>query len=85
MRKFISLLLAAVLLSAVICSAPFAVSAAADNSVTVGVQRGTTGRCTWTLDDEGTLTISGNGNMGYFKDYQKHRGIGIEIVSKKSL
>ena len=71
MRKFISLFLAAVLLSAVICSAPFAVSAAADNSVTVGVQRGTTGRCTWTLDDEGTLTISGNGNMGNYDNYQK--------------
>ena len=30
---------------------------------------GTTGDCTWTLDDEGTLTISGNGEMGAYSPW----------------
>ena len=37
------------------------------------VASGTTGDCTWTLTDDGTLTISGNGAMrdyiGYIEDY----------------
>ena len=36
-------------------------SAAAVKSESVAVQSGTTGDCTWTLDDDGTLTVSGNG------------------------
>ena len=63
MKKFISVLLSALLITSVICAAPFAVSSATEDSVTVGETIGTTGDCTWTLDDEGTLTISGNGEM----------------------
>ena len=78
MKKFISVLLSALLITSVICSAPFAVSAAeADDETSiaasfenedeaVGASSGTTGDCTWTLDDEGVLTISGNGEMDDF-------------------
>lgn len=38
---------------------------------TVGSSSGTTGECTWTLDDSGVLTISGRGDTGdyYFSQY----------------
>ena len=45
-------------------------SAAAVKSESVAVQIGTTGDCTWTLDDDGTLTVSGNGEMGGYGYYQ---------------
>ncbi len=58
----------AVLLSAMLLftAVPFAASAAevAPQEQSVGAKSGTTGDCTWTLDDNGTLTISGNGAMG---------------------
>ena len=63
----------AVLLSAtlLLTAVPFAASAAevAPQEQSVGATSGTTGDCTWTLDDNGTLTISGNGAMGnYYYD-----------------
>ena len=70
MKKLISILLSVILLSTVICAAPFTVSAAVEETEVVGASSGTTGDCTWTLDDNGTLTISGNGAMGdYDYDY----------------
>ena len=78
MKKFISVLLSALLITSVICSAPFAVSAAAEDSVAVGIKSGATGDCTWTLDNEGVLTISGNGNMG---DYSSKSQNGIRITT----
>ena len=61
-RKLTSILLAAVLL---LTSVSFAASAATidETKQPVGASSGTTGACTWTLDDDGTLTISGNGAM----------------------
>ena len=61
MKKVFSLLLAIILVLGVACSVP-AVSAAeiSQGSVAAG---GTTGDCSWVLDSEGTLTISGNGAM----------------------
>ncbi len=75
MKKFISVLLSALLITSVICSAPFAVSSATEGSVTVGETSGTTGDCTWTLDDEGTLTISGNGEMDDFSTVYNNSSI----------
>ena len=43
---------------------PFTVSAAEATEAPSGATSGTTGDCTWTLDDNGVLTISGNGAMG---------------------
>ena len=65
----------AVLLSAtlLLTAATFASSAAemAPQEESVGAESGKTGDCTWTLDDDGTLTISGNGKMGDYdiKDF----------------
>lgn len=59
MRSLAVLLAAVMLFSAL----PFTASAAAKAQDPVGVISGTTGDCTWTLDDNGTLTISGNGAM----------------------
>ena len=75
-RKITAILLTALLITSVVCSESFAVSAAEANDdisvaalsenddEAVGASSGTTGECIWTLDDEGTLTISGNGKMG---------------------
>lgn len=54
-KKSFAVFLSAILLLSVL---PFTASAAAI------IDSGATGDCTWTLDDEGTLTISGNGAMG---------------------
>ena len=56
-----------------ITSFPFAASAADKESEPVGTTSGITGDCTWTLNGDGVLTISGNGRMG---DYVWH-DIGI--------
>ena len=62
--RFISMLLSAVMLMSIVTVAPFSVSAAETEQEPVGAQSGTTGNCTWTLDDNGVLTINGNGAMG---------------------
>ena len=53
------------MLFGVLTTAPFTVSAA-ETSQSVGWSSGTTGDCMWTLDDNGVLTISGNGQMGNY-------------------
>ena len=62
MKNLTAVLLAVMLL---FTTMPWAASAATLDEVAqpVGASSGTTGDCTWTLDDEGTLTISGNGAM----------------------
>ena len=62
-RKAISVLLAVIMVLSVFSVLPVA-SAAESTEETVGASRGTTGDCIWNLDDNGTLTISGNGAMG---------------------
>ncbi len=47
---------------------PFAASAAEVTAEAVGASSGTTGNCTWTLNN-GALTISGNGAMGDYSSY----------------
>ena len=65
MKKVISIILFVTLLLSVFIPLPFEASAAevAPQKQSVGASSGTTGDCTWTLDDNGTLTISGNGKM----------------------
>ena len=59
-KKIISLLLSVLM---IITSVPLM---AVESFAAVPVKSGTTGECTWTLDSDGVLTISGNGKM---KDY----------------
>ena len=63
-KKSLAVILTALLL---ISTVPITVSAAETTVGSVGPRSGYTGDCTWILDDEGTLTISGNGEM---RDYE---------------
>ena len=63
MKKFVSIILAIIIATSVFTVVPITVSATETESEAIGADSGTTGDCTWTLDDEGTLTISGNGDM----------------------
>ena len=67
-KKIISLLLSLIMTLSVFSIVPFTANAD-EKSVTetgYGETSGATGDCTWTLDDNGVLTISGNGKMGYY-------------------
>ena len=64
MKKILCLLLAMSLAFSVAVIAPATASAAEQTQTSeekTSAQSGTSGDCTWTLDDEGTLTISGTG------------------------
>ena len=64
MKKLIKKSLAVILTALMLMSTvPVTVSAAEATADSIGATSGTTGDCTWALDDEGTLTISGNGAM----------------------
>ena len=63
-KKSLSVLLALVMMLSVFTTLPFTVNAADTDAATTGATSGVTGGCTWTLDDNGVLTISGNGKMG---------------------
>ena len=83
-KRTLSLLLTLLIVSTVFTAAPFAVSAA-ENAKTamVGASSGTTGDCGWTLDDKGTLTISGDGQIGDSSDFS---GMNIEsVIIKKGV
>ncbi len=63
-KKSLAVILTALMLMSTV---PITVSAAEATVGSVGPRSGYTGDCTWILDDEGTLTISGNGEM---RDYE---------------
>ena len=65
LKKTIAVLLAVLLCCSVLTPLPVSAFAAETNSA-VGARSGRTGDCTWTIDNDGTLTISGNGNLGSF-------------------
>ena len=66
-KKSLAVLLSVLLLFTAV---PFTASTATldEAEQSVGASNGTTGDCTWTLDDYGTLTISGNGAMGDYSE-----------------
>ena len=66
LRKILAAVLAVCLVTSAACVSGVSASAAAVGQGSVGASSGTTGDCTWTLDDEGTLTISGNGAVGAY-------------------
>ncbi|MBQ6499508.1 MAG: leucine-rich repeat domain-containing protein, partial [Ruminococcus sp.] len=63
-NKILSLVLCLTMVLSVFAIVPFAAGAAEAEVAETGASSGTTGDCTWTLDDNGVLTISGNGAMG---------------------
>ncbi len=78
-KKSLAVILTALMLMSTV---PITVSAAEATADSVGATSGTTGECTWELDDEGTLTISGNGAMDNYttkgapwKDYEIKKAI----------
>ena len=62
-KKSLSVLLAVVMMLSVFTTLPFTVNAADTDAAPTGAKSGITGGCTWTLDDNSVLTISGNGKM----------------------
>ena len=72
MKKAISVLLCLCLVLSVFTVVPFTASAAEATQDSVGASSGTTGDCTWTLSDDGVLTISGNGAMKDYEDYYSY-------------
>ena len=69
MKKTIAVLLSVLLCCSALTAMPVSAFAATTAEQTVGATSGTTGDCTWTLDEAtGTLTISGNGAMAYYND-----------------
>ena len=71
--KSIAVLFAAVLLFSAL---PFTASAAsAETEQNAETKSGTTGDCTWKLDANGKLTISGNGRMAdYSSEWDEPEG-----------
>lgn len=65
-KKFLSVIISFILLFSAIGTFPVQISAGEAQITARGARSGKTGDCTWTLDDNGTLTISGSGRM---KDY----------------
>ena len=63
MKNIISIILSALIVISIFTIVPFESFAAENSAKSAGVQSGTTGDCTWTLNDNGVLTISGNGFM----------------------
>lgn len=63
LSKMLSLALTALIIVSAFASVPFTASAAESQTEAVRVSSGTTGDCTWTLNDT-ELTISGSGAMG---------------------
>ena len=78
-RKSVSVLLAILMILGMFTALPFSVSAA-ESTEPVGASSGTTGDCTWTLDDDGVLTISGNGAMEDYDAYESPWGSGVTSV-----
>ena len=67
-KKTVSVILSLIMLFGVIGAVPIQISAEEVEIEDIGATSGTTGDCTWTLDDNGVLTISGNGAMGDYSD-----------------
>ena len=71
MKKTIKKIISVLLFSSVLFTSfphlVFQVSSAEIEEQKVGATSGTTGDCTWILDDDGTLTISGNGAMENYR------------------
>ena len=65
LKKPLAVMLSLMLIISAFTALPVTASAATAESA-AGAKSGKTGDCTWSLDDNGTLTISGNGAM---KDY----------------
>ena len=78
MKKARSILLCLCLALSVFTVVPFAASAAEVTEESVGATSGTTVDCTWALDDNDTLTISGYGAMG---DYSSQKLNGTWITT----
>ncbi len=70
-KKIISLLLSLIMTLSVFNIVPFTAGAAEADIAETGASSGTTGKCTWTLDN-GVLTISGNGKMEKYDSTYKN-------------
>lgn len=79
--KATSVLLALLMILTTIPIFQFTVSAAEATEESIGAASGTTGKCTWTLEN-GVLTIIGNGAMGNYSssNYAPWKGNKVKSV-----
>lgn len=82
LKKATAILLALLMVTTTISALPFTVSAAEVTDDSVSAVSGTTGDCTWELNENGTLTISGNGAMGNYSysNYAPWKGNKVKSV-----
>ena len=81
MKKVLSVILSLVLVLSVFTIAPSMANAGKTGLAETGADSGATGDCTWTLDDNGVLTISGNGEMeDYYFSQESPWGTEIKKV-----
>ena len=79
MNKTLSVILSICILLSIFTAVPFTANAIDTDIAETGYNSGTTGDCTWTLDDNGVLTISGNGKMGDYDSYSSKAPWGTAI------
>ncbi len=65
-KRITAIILTLLMVTTTFFAIPLNVSAEETAEFSLGATSGITGDCTWKLDDEGTLTISGNGKMGNY-------------------
>lgn len=78
MKKAISILLAVIMICGTMTLGFTTAFAAEDDNSPVSESSGTTGDCTWTLDDNGVLTISGEGKTDSYRQGTAPWGTGIK-------
>ena len=80
LKKITAGLLSVLIAVGMLSFAPVAATAAETARDSVGASSGTTGDCTWTIDDNRVLTISGNGEMGDFESGSRPGGYVESVI-----
>lgn len=79
MRRWISLLLATAMILSVFTIAPFEISAAETDAAETGYDSGTTGSCSWTLDDNGVDILDATMIQRWLVNLSTNESIGSPI------
>ena len=69
MKRVLSIILFVVIMISVFAAVPVEIFAEENDIAEIGNFNGTSRDCTWILDDDGVLTISGNGETDEYYSY----------------